>query len=147
MLRVGADQQQLSSFVRKVIKEGKPFTDFDFPANVNSLLDEDNNHGGLDNHSVKDFKKLQWRRASEIYPLGPQIFKKGVEPEDVKQGKLADCYLLSVLSALAEIPGRIEGLFNTTKVNSAGIYSINFFINGKRTEVIIDDYIPCDPVS
>ena len=75
MMRMGADQQTLSSFVRKVIKEGKPFTDHEFPAGVNSLLDVDNNHGGLDSHSVTYFKKLEWRRASEIYPNGPCIFK------------------------------------------------------------------------
>ena len=137
----------MSSFVKKVINEGKPFTDFEFPPNINSLLDTDNKNGGLDKHTIEYFKKIEWRRASEIYLGGCSVFKKGVEPTDIKQGKLADCYLLSVLSALAEIPGRIESLFNTTKVNQAGIYSINFFINGKRSEVIVDDLIPCDPIS
>ena len=65
----------------------------------------------------------------------------------MKQGKLANCYFLSVLSSLAEIPGRIESLFNTKTVNTAGIYSINFFVNGKKQEVIVDEYIPCDPVT
>ena len=63
----------------------------------------------------------------------------------MRQGKLADCYLLSVLASLAEIPGRVESLFNTKTVNSAGIYSINIFVNGKQQEVVIDDYMPCDP--
>ena len=36
-------------------------------------------------------------------------------------------------------------MFNTKTVNSAGIYSVNFFVNGKRQEVIVDEYIPCDP--
>ena len=130
--------------MKKVISEGKPFKDFDFPPNESSLLDTENNNGGLNQHSVKYFQRIGWRRASEIYPNGCAVFKKGVEPADIKQGKLADCYLLSVLGALAEIPGRIESMFNTNKVNSVGIYSINFFINGKRTEVIVDDFIPCD---
>ena len=76
-----------------------------------------------------------------------EVFKKGVEPGDVRQGKLADCYLLSTLAAMAETPGRIESMFNTKTVNAAGIYSINFFVNGKRQEVVVDEWIPCDKVS
>ena len=53
--------------------------------------------------------------------------------------------MLSSLSALAEVPNRIEALFNTKTVNDAGIYSVNFFVNGIRQEVVIDDYVPCDP--
>ena len=140
-------QQGPSAFVKKVIREGKPFTDSQFPANINSLLDTANANGGLDKRSVEWYKTIEWRRAPEIYLGGCSVFKKGVEPTDIKQGKLADCYLLSVLSALAEIPGRIESLFNTPEANAAGIYSINFFVNGKRTEVVVDDLIPCDPSS
>jgi len=76
-----------------------------------------------------------------------QIFKKSVEPSDVRQGKIADCYFMSCLAALAEVPGRVESLFNTRVVNDAGIYSINFFVNGQKQEVFIDDYVPCDPKS
>ena len=60
-----------------------------------------------------------------------EIFKKGIKPTDVKQGRLGDCYFVSCLAALAEIPGRIESMFNTREVNEAGIYSINFYINGR----------------
>ena len=73
-----------------------------------------------------------------------EVFKKGIEPADVCQGRLGDCYFLSVISALAEEPGRIESLFNTQEVNAAGIYSLNFFLNGKRQEVFVDDFVPCD---
>ena len=52
---------------------------------------------------------------------------------------------MSCLAALAEVPGRIESMFNTKEVNSAGIYSINFYVNGKLEEVIVDDNIPCYP--
>ena len=76
-----------------------------------------------------------------------ELFKKGVEPGDVRQGKLANCYFLSTLAAMAETPGRIESLFNTKTVNAAGIYSLNFYINGVRQEVIVDDWIPCDSKS
>ena len=54
---------------------------------------------------------------------------------------------MSCLAALAEIDGRVESLFNTREVNAAGIYSFNFYINGKLQEVVVDEYIPCDPAN
>lgn len=134
--------------MQQTIRKGKPFTDVDFVANQSSLLDSENDNGGLDKHMVAFFKTLVWRRLSDIYKDaqdGMEMFKKGIEPGDVRQGKLSDCYFLSALSALAEVPGRIESLFNTKTVNQAGIYSINFNVNGYRQEVIVDDFIPCDP--
>ena len=93
---------------------------------------------------------MVWRRLSEVYAEvegGMQVFKKGIEPGDVKQGRLADCYFMSCLAALAEIEGRVESLFNTKEVNAAGIYSINLYVNGRKQEVIVDEYIPCDPAN
>ena len=112
------------------------------------MLDTENANGGIDSKTLRFFNSIVWRRLSEVYAEcegGMELFKKGVEPSDVRQGRLADCYFLSVLAAVAEVPGRIESLFNTKTVNAAGIYSINFFVNGKRQEVIVDDLIPCDP--
>ena len=132
-------------FVSSVISKGQPFTDDSFAPNVNSLLDTANKNGGLDSKYAEYWKKLVWRRASALYNGQHVLFKKGIEPTDIKQGNLADSYFLSALSALAEIPGRIESMFNTRQINKAGIYSITFHINGKPTEVWVDDYFPCDP--
>ena len=49
---------------------------------------------------------MYWKRASEIYNKG-QIFIGGVDPNDIEQGALGDCYYLAFLSALAENPDRI----------------------------------------
>ena len=38
---------------------------------------------------------------------------------------------------------QITDLFETKKVNSAGIYLLYLYVNGIRTPVIIDDYFPC----
>ena len=37
----------------------------------------------------------------------------------------------------------LETLFSTKEVNAAGIYVIYFYINGIRTSVVIDDFVPC----
>ena len=44
---------------------------------------------------------------------------------------------------MAETPGVIESLFYTKSKNDAGIYLLYFYINGKKTGVVVDDYIPC----
>ena len=65
-----------------------------------------------------------------------------ISPDDINQGSLGDCYFLAVLSSLAEFPKRVHELFETDEVNTVGIYEVKFYINGRRTSVIIDDYLP-----
>jgi len=45
------------------------------------------------------------------------IFVGKIEPNDIKQGSLGDCYFLSSLSAMAEKPNLISRLFKTNTVN------------------------------
>ena len=49
-----------------------------------------------------------------------------------------------MLSALAEKPDRVQELFFTKEVNSAGCYLLYFYVNGVKTPVMIDDYLPVD---
>lgn len=70
------------------------------------------------------------------------MYTDGIEPSDVSQGCLGNCYFLAVLSSMAEFPDRIKALIETPEVNSAGIYLLKFFVNGVETSVIVDDYLP-----
>ena len=72
-----------------------------------------------------------------------EVFYGGIEPTDIKQGALGDCYFLSVLSSLAEKPMRINKLVRTDNTNQYGIYVVRFNALGKPVEVIVDDYFPC----
>jgi len=77
-----------SAFVQRVIREGKAFTDFDFPADSSvSLLDAANEHGGLDSRMLQYFESLVWRRLRDVYADaegGMAVFKKGVQSSDVR---------------------------------------------------------------
>ena len=72
------------------------------------------------------------------------LFDGNIEPNDIQQGSLGTCYFLSALSSLAERPNDVRALFYNQEINSAGIYLVYFYLNGKRTAVIIDDHLPVD---
>lgn len=70
------------------------------------------------------------------------MFAGGIEPNDIQQGLLGDCYFLAVLSSLAEKPDRVQHLFYTKEINRAGCYLVYFYVNGIKTPVIVDDWFP-----
>ena len=55
-----------------------------------------------------DFK---WCRPSEIWKGEIELFSNGIEPNDINQGFLGNCYFLASLSALAEFPTRVSEIF------------------------------------
>ena len=86
-------------------------------------------------------KNLSWKRASEIFK-DAVLWKDDISPNDIKQGKLGNCYYLATLASLAENPQQIKALFHQTEINSAGVYLVYFFVNGFGSGVIVDDYLP-----
>ena len=71
-----------------------------------------------------------------------------IEPSDVMQGALGDCWLLAATAAVAEFPEFVrEKLFVTKRANPAGRYALRLFDGASKRweEVAIDDRIPCYP--
>ena len=125
-------------FVQEVIAAEEPWTDPQFPPVFKSLFDKK-----LDLGDPERFEPIEWIRASEVYE-NPKLFVGGIEPCDVKQGMLDDVYFLACLSNMAELTHHpIEHMFATHEINKAGIYMMLFYVNGVKTPVIVDDYIPC----
>jgi len=58
--------------------------------------------------------QLVWKRPEQIF----ERFKlfEGIDPTDIRQGIIGDCYFLAALSALAENPERIKRLFKSQEV-------------------------------
>ena len=50
-----------------------------------------------------------------------------------------------MLNTLTEHVEKIDKCVVTKEVNDAGIYQIKMFVNGLRTSIVVDDYVPFDP--
>ena len=75
----------------------------------------------------------------------------GIDPTDIVQGKLANCYFLAALAGLAEDPPhkahlkigeRIVDNILVTEYNTAGCYAIQMTVDGEPLTVVIDDWFP-----
>ena len=119
----------------------KKFTDDKFPATKDSLIanwgQPQNNY---DDPEIQDLYRqwsdIKWIRADEIPCLNDdeghlQVFAGKIEPNDIQQGIIGDCYFLSVLSVLTEKPDRVKRLFHEKTSNNEGVYAINVTKNGK----------------
>jgi calpain-15 len=123
------------------------FDDKEFPPNETSL-------GNVKGVDVKD---IVWKRATDIEYRAPihgkkqymnKLFEKGLEPDDVCQGALGDCWLLSAIASLTNHPESIDNVFVTRQWNPRGKYTFKFWDATKYKGkggwhlVTIDDYIP-----
>jgi len=105
-----------------------------------------------DQEILKIFKKeksyfvndVVWLRASQIFKGVFKVFEDEIEPNDILQGGLGDCYLLAALASLAEKPERIKDLFLTQEPNEEGLYHVLVCNRGIWQVVTVDDYFPCD---
>jgi len=66
----------------------------------------------------------------------------GVQPNGTNQGGLGDCWFLAACSALAEHPDRVKKLFTNDEYNKNGIFQVNFWYNGVKTPIVVDDRLP-----
>ena len=125
----------------------EPFTDPFFPPNENSLLAKDSNGNFIDPEEGSKYSKqidssqIEWKRASEIFP-NYLLFEGAIDPSDIKQGKIGNCYFLSSIASLCEFPNLIYQIFINKEINKFGYYELVLFIDGKFQIVILDDYFP-----
>lgn len=126
------DQSEIKKEIKKL--GISHFVDPHFPPRDTSI------HSITEKYPYKQI--VHWRRPHE-FMKDPRIFVDDVDPNDIKQGHLPDCWFLSALSCMAERPALVHRLILTEKYNKEGIYKIRICKNGEWHIVTIDDYIPC----
>lgn len=122
---------------------GRPYKDSKFPANSQSigLLEGKSSLQQID-------AEIGWERVAKVCVGGGQggakLFAGGIQPGDICQGQLGDCWLMSALACLAHEEGAIQNVFLTDEYNSYGCYKLKLFDKpaNKKVTVVIDDMIP-----
>ena len=156
---LSSEGAEIASVPRLGGKPPKPiqmFTDPDFPPNTKSIgktnIEDPQSRLRI---SIRDRENAQWMRLPNYIrkvnnlPDSEKIQLFGdIEPNDLTQGIVGDCWLLATMACLAEFPNAIESLFvdqETDEPSPSGLYRIKLFNLDKREWeiIVIDDYIPC----
>eukprot|EP00754_Rhynchopus_humris_P027649 Rhum_TRINITY_DN150_c0_g1::Rhum_TRINITY_DN150_c0_g1_i1::g.471::m.471/K08582/CAPN15; calpain-15 len=94
----------------------------------------------------REVKEYPWKRPDVFLKgtsLKPALFVGEIEPNDIDQGALADCYLMGALSAVAEFERLVRSCFEQGQDPDLGLYRVSLCKNGWWQTVIVDDYLPC----
>ena len=134
-------------------KTTKTFKDNLFPPNNESLLGMKHNEpvdkvtqrlNKLKSEFMYDPDNIIWLRAKDIFNNGKySIFVDNVCIDDVRQGSLGNCYFMSSLAAMTQMPQLIYQIFKTNQIPINNCYQIAMNIDGEWQIVLLDDYFPC----
>lgn len=126
----------LASIEAQYAQTGQKWVDPDFPPDVTSLLRDPRS-------SRPDWQSLQWKRPEEMRNMkNPVLFADGADPLDINQGAIGDCWYMSALSVMTQRQKELLDLFESKEHSAAGVFSVNFYKNGERINVLIDSHFP-----
>lgn len=120
----------------------KLWVDPDFPLNWRSL-------GIKEKEAMSVAGRLldhAWCPISYVHPNKPLFPKDGIDPADLMQGRLGDCWLITAISTLAEYPEAVKKLFLTKEHNEIGQYVLRLWCEayGEWIHVKVDSFVPID---
>ncbi len=127
---------------KKSIRNGK-YTDHKFPGNEYSIY----GFGERRDYSLSDLRQLPWLRPEVFFKDQKITVYDQIDPNDIFQGGLGDCYFLAAIAAIAEYPQRLERIFLVNRHNREGVYVVAMCINGVWQDVVMDDLFPCSRYS
>ena len=108
--------------------------DPDFPPDHTSI-------GCAENSTLRTIPS--WAPIQELFPERPLLGK--IDPNDLRQGDVGDCWLLAAIQTLAEYPDSIKNVFKTQEHPADGKYVLCLYDIKEETwkDVEVDCRIPC----
>ena len=141
-------EEKIKVFRNQEIYKGKePWTDPLFKPEKASLCPF-NKKGWIlpkqaNQDDVIEYKDFKWSRVENIIDSKDySVFLEKISVDDICQGKISDCYFLSVLGTLCQFPELIEKLFYFKEKTKEHIYGVYLYINGEKQLILLDDYLP-----
>jgi len=117
------------------LENGK-YCDPDFPAAPESL------YGSFQASPLRQTaKKIVWLRPEE-FTDAPKLFLGKLEPNDVVQGELGDCYFLGSLAIVATRADLLKEVV-IDYLQDIGLFICRLYKNGEWITVPVDDRLPC----
>ena len=99
--------------------------------------------------SQPSWQEAEWRRVGDAVSCAPQLFAPPVSADDIRQGRIGNCYFMSALAVLTlqQQQQLLFACFLTPSISACGAYAVRFFRDGQQRVVLIDDYVPCVPAA
>ncbi|CAH2255657.1 calpain-2 catalytic subunit [Pelobates cultripes] len=124
--------QDFNELRAQLLASGKLFEDEKFPTSSSSL--------GETNEIIV------WKRPSEI-TKDPQFIVGAATREDIKQGRVGNCWFLCSLASLTmneTFLTLVLPLDQSFQDNYAGIFHFRFFRFGEWVDIVVDDRLPTE---
>ncbi len=150
-MQIKDNRSKFKGIVFRCQESNIKFEDEEFPANEISLHNNNPEFAGK-------WSNLFWMRPEQFLRNEQiKVFQNKIEPQDILQGGLGDCYFLCTLAALAEWPERIRKLFQcandiswpvdeiTEVGKQAGVFFVSRQVRGELTEMVVDELFVVQP--
>ena len=133
-----ADKRYTADYVAQLCEQSRTkFIDITFPPRAPSLARDFEGSVGL----------LMWMRPYFYCEQQPCLYVGAIEPGDIDQGNLGDCYLMCGLACLSEFPGLVKEVFCLPQNPELGIYRARVCKNGWWQTSTVDDLLPINPAT
>ena len=124
-----------------IIDAGEDFIDEDFKPEQTSIINETNS--ALDADETEKYKAYVFKKPDEVFKDEEvNLIADVMEPSDIQQGALGDCYFLSAIASVAEHQSRIKEVFVVKDTNKAGCYVVKMCIGGEFHDIVVDHQMP-----
>ena len=126
----------------------QPYEDPEFPPALWNMETEGDTASGGQGAGAASFARAAEIAAQYSEGAGAQLFEGDIEPGDMQQGAIGDCWLIAGLACVAERPEILQGAIRSKRVTPHGKYKFRLWntIRGQAgTEwlnITIDDRIP-----